>query len=49
MSQPRLLLADDHMETAELLRGLLEPEFDVIAQVRTATRSSAPPSGCRRT
>ena len=33
MSQPRLLLADDHNETAKLLRGLLEPEFDVIAQV----------------
>ena len=34
MSQPRLLLADDHKETAELLRGLLEQEFDVIAQVQ---------------
>jgi len=34
MSQPRLLLADDHRETAELLRGLLQPEFDVIAQVQ---------------
>ena len=34
MSQPRLLLADDHAQTAELLRGLLEPEFDVIAQVQ---------------
>ena len=34
MSQPRLLLADDHAETAELLRGLLQPEFDVIAQVQ---------------
>jgi DNA-binding NarL/FixJ family response regulator len=34
MSQPRLLLADDHLETAELLRGLLQPEFDVIAQVQ---------------
>jgi DNA-binding NarL/FixJ family response regulator len=33
MSQPRLLLADDHRETAELLRGLLQPEFDVVAQV----------------
>jgi DNA-binding NarL/FixJ family response regulator len=33
MPQPRLLLADDHAETAELLRGLLQAEFDVIAQV----------------
>ena len=33
MSLPRLLLADDHKETAELLRGLLQSEFDVIAQV----------------
>ena len=34
MTHPRLLLADDHAETAELLRGLLEPEFEVIAEVR---------------
>ena len=34
MSQPRLVLADDHIGTAELLRGLLQPEFDVIAMVR---------------
>ena len=34
MSQPRLLLADDHGETAELLRGLLQPEFDVVGQVQ---------------
>lgn len=33
MSQPRLLLADDHKETAELLCGLLGEEFDVIEQV----------------
>ena len=33
MPQPRLLLADDHAETAELLRGLLQADFDVIAQV----------------
>jgi DNA-binding NarL/FixJ family response regulator len=31
---PRLLLADDHADTAELLSGLLRPEFDVIAQVQ---------------
>ena len=30
---PRLLLADDHAETRALLRGLLEPEFDVVADV----------------
>jgi len=29
----RLLLADDHLETAEQLRQLLQPEFDVIAHV----------------
>ncbi len=34
MSQPRLLLADDHVETAALLRELLEPEFEVIASVK---------------
>jgi len=34
MSLPRLLLADDHREAADLLCGLLEPEFDVIAQVQ---------------
>jgi DNA-binding NarL/FixJ family response regulator len=31
---PRLLLADDHPGTRELLRSLLEPEFDVIAEVQ---------------
>jgi DNA-binding NarL/FixJ family response regulator len=34
MSHPRLLLAEDHAETAELLCDLLETEFDVIAQVQ---------------
>jgi DNA-binding NarL/FixJ family response regulator len=29
----RLLFADDHPETAALLCGLLEPEFDVVGQV----------------
>jgi DNA-binding NarL/FixJ family response regulator len=33
MSRPRLLLADDHPETAELLRTLLQPEYDVVAVV----------------
>ncbi len=34
MPRPRLLLADDHVATAELLSELLEPEFEVIANVR---------------
>jgi DNA-binding NarL/FixJ family response regulator len=34
MDHPRLLLAEDHAETAELLCDLLQPEFDVIAQVQ---------------
>jgi DNA-binding NarL/FixJ family response regulator len=34
MSRPRLLLADDHPETAELLRTLLQAECDVVALVR---------------
>jgi DNA-binding NarL/FixJ family response regulator len=34
MDHPRLVLADDHNGTADLLRGLLQPEFDVIAQVQ---------------
>lgn len=34
MSKPRLLLAEDHWDTAELLRDLLQSEFDVIAQVQ---------------
>ena len=34
MSQPRLLLADDHLEIAALLCDLLQPEFDVVAQVQ---------------
>ena len=33
MPRPRVLLADDHRETAEQLRGLLEPDFDVVALV----------------
>ena len=33
-SRPRLLLADDHMATAELLRELLQAEFNVVAQVQ---------------
>ena len=34
MSRSRLLLADDHVENAALLRTLLESEFDVIGQVQ---------------
>jgi DNA-binding NarL/FixJ family response regulator len=30
MSKPRVLLADDHRILAEGLRGLLEPEFEVV-------------------
>ena len=33
MSRPRLLLADDHLETVELLRALLQSEFEVIGHV----------------
>ena len=33
-SRPRLLLADDHFETAELLRQLLQAEFEVVGQVQ---------------
>ena len=33
MTPPHLLLADDHPETRKLLRSLLEPEFDVVADV----------------
>src|SRR6478735_5809423 len=30
MSRPRILIADDHRMLAEGLRGLLEPEFEVV-------------------
>jgi DNA-binding NarL/FixJ family response regulator len=33
MHHPRLLLAEDHADTADLLTDLLETEFEVIAQV----------------
>jgi DNA-binding NarL/FixJ family response regulator len=33
MSKPRILIADDHRILAEGLRGLLEPEFEVVAVV----------------
>ena len=31
--RPRVLLADDHLETAEQLHKLLQPHFDVVALV----------------
>lgn len=33
MSRPRILIADDHQILAEGLRGLLEPEFEVVGSV----------------
>ncbi len=33
MARPRVLLADDHKILVEGLRGLLEPEFDLLATV----------------
>jgi DNA-binding NarL/FixJ family response regulator len=33
MYRPRVLLAEDHAQTAERLRKLLRPDFDVIASV----------------
>ncbi len=33
MSKPRVLIADDHRILAEGLRGLLEPEFEVVGVV----------------
>jgi DNA-binding NarL/FixJ family response regulator len=33
MRRPTVLLADDHTETAEQLRTLLDPDFDVLALV----------------
>src|SRR5262249_28463883 len=33
MSKPRVLLADDHLILAEGLRGVLEPEFEVVGVV----------------
>ena len=34
MRRTRVLLADDHAKTAEQLRALLEPDFDVVAVVQ---------------
>ena len=46
VSRIRLLLADDHLETAAQLRRLLQPEFDVIgARHRRPDAGQATPSG----
>src|SRR5678815_300248 len=37
MYRPRVLLAEDHAETAERLRKLLRVDFDVIASVEDGT------------
>lgn len=48
MSRPRVLIADDHQILAEGIRGLLEPEFTVVAivpdgrQLVTAARQYLP-------
>ena len=34
MKRPRLLIAEDHIETAVLLRNLLQQDFDVLAHVQ---------------
>jgi DNA-binding NarL/FixJ family response regulator len=33
MNRARVLLADDHAAVAEQLRGVLEPEFEIVATV----------------
>jgi CheY-like chemotaxis protein len=33
MNRPRVLVADDHRIVAEGLRGLLEPDFDLVEVV----------------
>ncbi len=33
MKRPRLLLADDHKIVLEGLRGILEPEFEIVGAV----------------
>jgi DNA-binding NarL/FixJ family response regulator len=33
VTHPRLVLADDHADTRLLLHDLLEPEFDIVAEV----------------
>ena len=41
-ARARVLLADDHADVAEQLRDILEPEFEVVATVKTAPPSSLP-------
>ena len=33
MKRPKILIADDHRMVAEGLRGLLEPQFELVAIV----------------
>ena len=40
LCRPRLVLADDHVETAEQLRKLLQSDFDVVALVEDGRRLS---------
>src|SRR5262245_39286813 len=37
MTRARVLLADDHADVADLLRSILETEFDVVAIVTDGT------------
>ena len=37
MARPRLVLADDHPETAALLRDVLEFDFEIVARARCGT------------
>jgi CheY-like chemotaxis protein len=37
MNRARILLADDHVANIELISDLLQPEFDVVAQVQDGT------------
>jgi hypothetical protein len=38
MNRARVQLADDHADVAELLRSILETEFDVVAVVGSYRR-----------
>ena len=49
MLRPRVLLADDHAETAEQLRALLEPHFDVVGLVEDGALWWPRPRGSRPT
>src|SRR5207248_8031666 len=47
MSRPRILIADDHQILAEGLRGLLEPEFEVVGVVADGRELVAAAEKCR--